>query len=153
MRAPLSTVLLGGPPRPPQSEKRRFRNVGRATAADSSSQRHPVFISGTTIPAVRRQRRQRERCDRRMAAMIAGEMTLWWDEGLAEEHRLVGRPLPPPTTARPGSQAKIAVLSARAALGYELHHPLDAQHVAVPGSAELPRLRLQQVPRAPLIED
>lgn len=35
------------------------------------------------------------------------------------------RPLPAPTSARPGSEAKIAILAERADAGVQLWHPLD----------------------------
>lgn len=38
-----------------------------------------------------------------------------------------GRQLPPPTTARPGTPEKMAVLESRAELGLRLWHPDDAR--------------------------
>ncbi|MFO0912254.1 MAG: hypothetical protein U0795_04830 [Pirellulales bacterium] len=74
-------------------------------------------------------------------------------EPLGEDQRILRRPLPPPTTAQPGSRAKIAVLTARVALGMELHHPHDAQHVPAVASPEIPWLRLQLVPRPAKVDD
>lgn len=40
---------------------------------------------------------------------------------------IFGRPLPPhPTSFRPGTHGKIAVMRRRLAAGYHLHHPKDA---------------------------
>lgn len=43
-----------------------------------------------------------------------------------------GRPLPRPTTARPGTPEKVQVLSDRLAAGEQLWHPDDAQGVGSP---------------------
>lgn len=75
------------------------------------------------------------------------------DEPPGEDQRIVRRPLPPPTTAHPGSRAKIAVLTARLALGMELHHPHDVQHVPAPAETVIPWLRLQLVPRPAKVDD
>lgn len=41
---------------------------------------------------------------------------------------LLGRPTPPrPTTAPPGTEAKILVMAARYAAGFHLYHPADAK--------------------------
>ena len=49
--------------------------------------------------------------------------------------------------------APIAVLTARVALGMELQHPHDVQHVPAVASPEIPWLRLQLVPRPAKVDD
>jgi hypothetical protein len=42
-------------------------------------------------------------------------------------YREVGRPMPRPTSALPGTDEKLAILIERASQGQELWHPLDAR--------------------------
>jgi hypothetical protein len=59
--------------------------------------------------------------DRRVRALYAARSN--GRRGLDNSGR--ERPLPPPTTALPGSPEKIAILQQRAAQGLELWHPDD----------------------------